>query len=162
MADNKGKDKDKDEFQYVARNKKAFFNYEIVEKLEAGLVLQGSEVKSIRNGKVAIHEAYARVKNGEVWLIGMDVSLYPQAGPYNNHVPRAVRKLLLHKREINRLIGKTREKGLTLVPLALYFKNGLAKLQIGLARGKKQYDKREAIKNREAARDLQRRSMKNR
>ena len=156
------KGKEKEELKYVARNKKAFFNYEIVEKMEAGLVLQGSEVKSIRNGKVAIHEAYARVKNGEVWVIGMDISLYPQAGPYHNHVPRATRKLLLHRREINRLIGKTREKGLTLVPLALYFKNGLAKLQIGLARGKKQYDKREAIKNREAARDLQRRSMKSR
>jgi len=154
------KEKDKDDFKYVARNKKAFFNYEIVEKFEAGIVLQGSEVKSIRDGKVAIHEAYARVKNGEVWVIGMDVSLYPQAGPYNNHVPRAVRKLLLHRREINRLFGKTREMGLTLVALALYFKNGLAKLQIGLARGKKQYDKREAIKNREAARDLHRRSMK--
>src|SRR5678810_363364 len=125
-------------------------NYEIVEKMEAGIVLQGSEVKSIRNGKVAIHEAYARVKNGEVWVIGMDISLYP----------RAVRKLLLHRQEIKRLIGKTREKGLTLVPLALYFKNGLAKLQIGLARGKKQYDKREAIKNREADRDLRRRMMK--
>jgi SsrA-binding protein len=154
------KEKEKSEFQYVARNKKAFFNYEILDKLEAGIVLQGSEVKSIRNGKVAIHEAYARVKNGEVWVIGMDISLYPQAGPHNNHVPRAARKLLLHRREINRLIGKTREKGLTLVPLALYFKNGLAKLQIGLARGKKQYDKRESIKNREAARDLRRRMMK--
>lgn len=158
MAD-KEKDK-KDDFQYVARNKKAFFNYEIVEKMEAGIVLQGSEVKSIRNGKVAIHEAYARVKNGEVWVIGMDVSLYPQAGPHNNHEPRAMRKLLLHKQEIKRLIGKTKEKGLTLVPLALYFKNGLAKLQIGLARGKKQYDKRETIKNREADRDLRRRMMK--
>ena len=106
-------EKEKEEFQYVARNKKAYFNYEIVEKMEAGIVLQGSEVKSIRNGKVAIHEAYARVKNGEVWVIGMDVALYPQAGPYNNHVPRQARKLLLHRREIRRLIGKTKEKGLT-------------------------------------------------
>jgi len=154
------KEKQKSGIKVIQRNKKAYFNYEIVEKMEAGLVLQGSEVKSIRNGKVAIHEAYARVKNGEVWVIGMDISLYPQAGPYHNHEPRAVRKLLLHRQEIKRLIGKTREKGLTLVPLALYFKNGLAKLQIGLARGKKQYDKREAIKNREAARDLHRRSMK--
>src|ERR1043165_2848698 len=104
-------EKEKDEFQYVARNKKAFFNYEIVEKMEAGIVLQGSEVKSIRNGKVAIHEAYARVKNGEVGGTGMAVSLYPQAGPYNNHEPRAMRKLLLHKQEIKRLIGKTKEKG---------------------------------------------------
>ncbi len=153
-------EKEKDEFQYVARNKKAFFNYEIVEKMEAGIVLQGSEVKSIRNGKVAIHEAYARVKNGEVWVIGMDISLYPQAGPHNNHEPRAVRKLLLHRQEIKRLIGKTREKGLTLVPLACSLKNGLAKVQIGRGRGKKKYDKRETIKNREAARDLHRRSMK--
>lgn len=151
---------EEEKLKFVARNKKAFFNFEIVEKLEAGLVLQGSEVKSIRNGKVAIHEAYARVKNGEVWVIGMDIALYPQAGPYHNHEPRAVRKLLLHRREIARLVAKTREKGLTLVPLALYFKNGLAKLQIGLARGKKQYDKRESIKNREAARDLRRRMMK--
>ena len=153
-------EKEKDERKIIAQNKKAFFNYEIVEKMEAGIVLQGSEVKSIRNGKVAIHEAYAKVKNGEVWVIGMDISLYPQAGPHNNHEPRAMRKLLLHRQEINRLIGKTREKGLTLVPLALYFKDGLAKLQLGLARGKKQYDKRETIKNRDAARDLHRRSMK--
>ena len=107
-----------------------------------------------------VFKKYWNYAHGEVWVIGMDISLYPQAGPYNNHEPRAVRKLLLHRREINRLIGKTREKGLTLVPLALYFKDGLAKLQIGLARGKKQYDKREAIKNREADRDLRRRMMK--
>ena len=144
----------------IQRNKKAYFNYEIVEKMEAGIVLQGSEVKSIRDGKATILEAYARIKNGEVWLIGMDVALYPQSGPYNNHVPRQTRKLLLHRREIRRLAGKTKEKGLTLVPLALYFKDGLAKLEIGLARGKRQYDKRETIKNREAKRDLRRRMMK--
>jgi SsrA-binding protein len=155
-----GKEKDKSAIKIIQRNKKAFFNYEIVEKMEAGLVLQGSEVKSIRDGKVTIHDAYARVKNGEVWVIGMDVALYPQAGPYNNHIPRQARKLLLHKREIRRLIGKTKEKGLTLVPLALYFKDGIAKLEIGLARGKKQYDKRHAIKEREAKRDLRRRMMK--
>jgi len=157
MAD---KEKEKPGVKIIQRNKKAFFDYEIVEKLEAGLVLQGSEVKSIRDGKVTIHDAYARVKNGEVWVIGMDVSLYPQAGPFNNHEPRQMRKLLLHRQEIRRLIGKTREKGLTLVPLALYFKDGRAKLEIGLARGKKQYDKRESIKNRESARDLRRRMMK--
>jgi SsrA-binding protein len=144
----------------VARNKKAFYNYEIVEKMEAGLVLQGSEVKSIRNGKVAIHDAYARIKNGEVWLVGMDVSLYPQAGPHNNHEPRRLRKLLLHRQEIRRLIGKTQQKGLTLVPLALYFKEGLAKLEIGLGRGKREFDKRDAIKKRDADRDLRRRAMK--
>jgi SsrA-binding protein len=151
---------EEERLKFVQRNKKAFFNYEITEKLEAGLVLSGSEVKSIRDGKVTIHDAYARIKNGEVWVVGMDVALYPQAGPYNNHEPRRARKLLLHRSEIRRLIGKTKEKGLTLVPLALYFKDGLAKLQIGLARGKKKYDKRESIKNREAKRDLRRRMMK--
>ncbi len=85
---------EEDKVKIVQRNKKAFFNYEIVEKMECGLVLQGSEVKSIRNGKVSIHDAYARVKNGEVWVVGMDISLYPQAGPYNNHEPRQTRKLL--------------------------------------------------------------------
>jgi len=151
---------EEERLKFVQRNKKAFFNYEIAEKLEAGLVLSGSEVKSIRDGKVTIHDAYARIKNGEVWVVGMDVALYPQAGPYNNHEPRRARKLLLHRSEIRRLIGKTKEKGLTLIPLALYFKDGLAKLQIGLARGKKKYDKRESIKNREAQRDLRRRMMK--
>ena len=151
---------DEEKVKIVQRNKKAYFNFGIVEKMECGIVLQGSEVKSIRNGRVSIHEAYAKARNGEIWVVGMDISLYPQAGPYNNHEPRQTRKLLLHKREIRRLIGKTREKGLTLVPLALYFKNGLAKLEIGLARGKKKYDKRESIKNREAARDLRRRMMK--
>ena len=153
-------DKNERPIKVVAENRKARFNYAIEDTIEAGLALTGTEVKSIRSGQVSIHEAYARVKNNEVWVIGMDISLYPQAGPHNNHEPRAIRKLLLHRREIKRLIGKTREKGLTLVPLALYFKNGLAKLQIGLARGKKQYDKREAIKNREADRDLRRRMMK--
>lgn len=144
----------------VQRNKKAFFNYEILERLEAGLVLTGSEVKSIRDGKVSIQEAYAKVREGEVWVVGMDISPYPQAGPYHNHEPRRPRKLLLHRREIQRLIGKTQEKGLTLIPLALYFKDGYAKLEIGLARGKKQYDKRQAIREREAKRALQRRMMK--
>ena len=154
------KDAEKPGIKLVQRNKKAYFNYEIVEKLEAGLVLQGSEVKSIRDGKVTIHDAYAKIKYSELWVIGMDVSLYPQAGPYNNHQPRQMRKLLLHRAEIRRLMTKTKEKGLTIVPLALYFKDGLAKLEIGLARGKKQYDKRQSIKDREAKRDLRRRMMK--
>jgi SsrA-binding protein len=144
----------------VQRNKKAYFNYEITEKLEAGLVLRGSEVKSIRDGRVSIHEAYARVKDREVWIVGMDISTYPQAGPFNNHEPRRPRKLLLHRREINRLLGKTREKGLTLVPLSLYFKDGRAKLEIGLARGKAKYDKRDVMKQREADREIRRRMMR--
>ena len=157
MAD---KEKETPGVKLVQRNKKAYYNYEIVEKMEAGIVLQGSEVKSIRDGKVTIHDAYARVKNGEVWVIGMDVALYAQSGPYNNHVPRQTRKLLLHRSEIRRLAVKTKEKGLTVVPLALYFKDGLAKLEIGLVRGKRQYDKRRSIKEREAKRDLRRRMMK--
>jgi SsrA-binding protein len=151
---------EEEKVKFVATNKKAFFNYEIIEKFEAGLVLVGSEVKSIRDGKVTIHEAYARVKNGEVFLIGMDIGLYPQAGPYQNHEPRRSRKLLLHKREIHRLTTKTREKGLTLVPLSLYFKEGLAKVQLGLGRGKREYDKRATIKDREAKRDIRKRMMK--
>ncbi len=151
---------EEEKIKIVQRNKKAFFNYEIVEKLEAGIVLKGSEVKSIRDGKVSIHEAFARVKNEEVWLMGMDISLYPQAGPHNNHEPRRARKLLLHRREIQRLIGKTREKGLTLVPLSLYFKDGMAKLEIGLARGKRQFDKRATLKKREADRAVRRRTMR--
>ncbi len=144
----------------VQKNKKAFFDYEILERMEAGLVLAGSEVKSIRDGKVSIREAHARVRNGEAWVLNMDISTYPQAGPYHNHEPRRARKLLLHRHEIRRLIGKTREKGLTLVPLALYFKNGLAKLEVGLGRGKAKYDKRDAIRDREAKRDLRRRMMR--
>lgn len=144
----------------VQRNKKAFFDYEILEKLEAGLVLTGSEVKSIRDGKVSVREAFARIKNNEAWLVGMDISTYPQAGPYHNHEPRRTRKLLLHRREIRRLVSKIREKGLTLVPLSLYFKDGLAKLELGLGRGKAKYDKREAIQEREAKRDLRRRALK--
>jgi SsrA-binding protein len=154
------KEEEKDAVRVVARNRKAFHQYEILDRYEAGIVLRGSEVKSIREGKVQISESYAKIKNGEAWLLGMDVSLYPQAGPHNNHEPRWPRKLLLHKREIRKLEGKTRERGLTVVPLALYFKNGLAKLELGLARGKQEFDKRAAIRKRESDRDLRRRMMK--
>lgn len=144
----------------VQKNRKAFFNYEISEKFEAGLVLTGSEIKSIRDGKVSIQEAHARLREGAFWVIGMDIAQYPQAGPHHNHEPRRPRKLLLHRREIRRLIGKSREKGLTLIPLALYLKRGYAKLQVGLARGKRQYDKRQAIKKREAQAGLRRRTLR--
>jgi SsrA-binding protein len=143
----------------VQKNRKAWFNYEILEKVEAGIVLTGSEVKSIRAGHVSIHEAYARITKGEPWVVNMDIAPYAQAGPFN-HEPKRRRKLLLKKTEIRRLIGKTAERGLTLVPLSLYFKSGFAKLEIGLARGKRQYDKREAIKKRESSRDLRRRAMR--
>jgi SsrA-binding protein len=117
-------------------------------------------VKSIRDHKVSILEAHARIVDGEAWVHGMDVALYPQAGPHQNHEPRRPRKLLLHKREIRRLAGKTREKGLTLVPLTLYFKDGRAKLELGLAQGKRQYDKRDTLKKRDAEREMRRRTMK--
>lgn len=152
-------EEEKESVKIVQKNRKAFHDFEITERFEAGLVLLGSEVKSIRDGKVTIQEAYARVKGEEAWVFNMDIALYPQAGP-NNHEPRRPRKLLLWKREIRKLLGKTREKGLTLIPLALYFKNGLAKLEIGLARGKQKYDKRQAIKKREVDREIRRRMMR--
>lgn len=147
------------EVKIVQKNRKAFFNYEILDRVEAGLVLTGSEVKSIRAGQVSIQESYAKVRKGEVWVVNMEVAAYKNAGPFN-HEPKRSRKLLLKRGEINRLIGKTAERGLTLIPLSLYFKNGYAKMEIGLARGKRQYDKREAIKSRDVARDLRRRTMK--
>lgn len=136
-------------------NRKARHNYAILETLEAGIVLTGSEVKSLRQGKGSLSEAYATVKDGEAFLLGMHIPPYAQAG-YSQHEPLRPRKLLLHKDEIRRLIGKTAEKGLTLVPLSCYFKNGFAKVELGLAKGKKLYDKRGAIKDREWKRQVER------
>jgi len=144
----------------VQRNRRAFFDYEILERVEAGLVLKGSEVKSIRDGRVSIREAYGKIRDGEAWVVGMEISAYPQAGPYNNHEPRRPRKLLLHRREIRRLGGKVQERGLTLIPLSLYFKGGRAKLEMGLGRGRSKYDKRRAIQDREARREIRRRMMR--
>ena len=144
----------------IQRNRKAWHNYEIVEKYEAGLVLKGSEVKSIRALNVSIMEAHARPVGEELFVLGMDIQPYAQAGPFNNHEPRRPRKLLMHKREIRKLLAKIREKGLTLVPLSLYFKDGRAKLELGLAQGKKQYDKRATLKKRDADREMRRRTMK--
>jgi len=139
----------------IIRNKKARFNYEILETFEAGIVLKGTEVKSLRQKKVSIQEAYARIVDGEVYIVGLTISHYLQANRFN-HEPDRERKLLLHRQEIKRLIGKLKEKGYTLVPLRLYFKNGRAKIEIGLGRGKAKYDKREAIKKRDSARDMAR------
>lgn len=139
----------------VARNKKAFHDYEILDRLEAGLVLCGTEVKSLRQGNVSIQESYAKIHKGEVFVVNMDISPY-ECGNVFNHEPKRTRKLLLHAREIARLVGKTQERGLTLIPLSVYFKRGYAKMELGLARGKKQYDKREAIRKREMKRDLSR------
>jgi SsrA-binding protein len=144
-----------DSFIEIARNKKARFDYEIIETFEAGIVLKGSEVKSLRQKKASIQEAYARVKNGEMYITGMNIAVYEMANRFN-HEPVHDRKLLLHRHEIKRLIGKVQEKGFTLVPLRLYFKNGKVKVELGLARGKAKYDKRDSIKKREVDRELQR------
>jgi SsrA-binding protein len=139
----------------VARNPKATHDYHILETWESGIVLTGTEVKSLRNGKASIREAYARVRNGEVFLEGMNITPYEQGNRYN-HDPVRTRKLLLHRREIEKLIGGVEQKGLTLIPLELYFKDGRAKVVIALGRGKKLHDKRETLKRRESEREAAR------
>ncbi|MCK5594982.1 SsrA-binding protein SmpB [bacterium] len=129
----------------IAVNKRARHEYLVLETFEAGIALNGSEVKSIRAGGVNIKEAFAKIENAELFIHGMHINPYEQAGSFN-HDPLRIRKLLLHKREIKRLIGQTSQKGLTLVPLRIYFKGGRAKIEIALAKGKKLYDKRDAIK----------------
>jgi len=139
----------------IVQNKKARFEYEILDTIEAGIVLKGTEVKSVRLKKVNIQDAYARIKDGEAFLYGMNISQY-ESGNIFNHDPLRVRKLLLHKQEIKRLTGKQQEKGLTLVPLKVYWKNGKVKVLLGLAKGKTLYDKRHDIKKRDSDRELQR------
>jgi SsrA-binding protein len=139
----------------LARNKKALHEYHVLESWEAGLVLRGPEVKSIRGGRASLAEAYARVDNGEVWLHGMHISPYDPASRENTD-PLRPRKLLLHRAQIRKLIGAVHEKGLTLVPLDLYLHNGHVKLTLALARGKKLHDKREDLKRRDAEREMQR------
>ena len=143
----------------VQKNKKAFFNYEIVEKIEAGIVLTGPEVKSIRNGRVSIGESYARITGGEVWVINMDISAYSHT-PAELQQPKRPRKLLLKKREIGKLLGKTQQKGLTLIPLMLYFKCGYAKIELGMGRGKAVHDKRASMKKKESDREARQRTMR--
>jgi SsrA-binding protein len=139
----------------IAQNRKARHDYAITDVFEAGLVLQGTEVKSLRAGRASLVDAYGRVRDGEVWLEGLHIPEYTE-GTWTNHEPRRPRKLLLHRSEIERLIGKTRESGLTLVPLSLYFSDGKAKVEIALARGKRSYDKRQTLAARDAAREIQR------
>jgi len=136
-------------------NRRARFEYEFLERWEAGVVLTGTEIKSIRQGGVSIAEAFARVREGELWLVGMYVPPYKEAS-WNNHEPRRPRKLLMHRSDIDRLAGLAAEKGLTIVPTRLYFKRGRVKVEIGLARGKKLWDKRRSIKEREATREVER------
>lgn len=153
-AVNKKKDEG-DGILIVARNRRARFEFELLESIEAGIALTGTEVKSLRNGKASLEEAYAGVDRDEVWLYGCDIPEYIQANQMN-HKPKRPRKLLLHRREIDRFAAKATEKGLTLVPLKIYFKKGIAKVEISVARGKKLHDKRESIKSQDARRDMQR------
>ena len=139
----------------VAVNRRARHQYAIDETLEAGLALTGTEIKSIRAGRVNLAEAYARIERGEAWLIGAHIAPYEQ-GNRNNHEPTRTRKLLLHRDQIAELLGRTQAKGFTLVPLKLYIRNGMAKLELGIGRGKKAYDKRRTIAERDARRDLER------
>jgi SsrA-binding protein len=144
---------EKDEgHKVLARNKKALHDYAIDERMEVGVVLQGSEVKSIRDGRIQLGDAYAEVRDGELWLKQLQVAEYPFAH-LRNHDPFRDRKLLAHKEEIRRLIGKTREKGYTLVALSMYLKKGKVKVEIGLARGKREYDKRQTIRAKEEQRE---------
>ncbi|PIE70419.1 MAG: SsrA-binding protein [Deltaproteobacteria bacterium] len=147
--------KDTKAVKMIAVNKKARFNYEVLDDFEAGMVLVGTEVKSLREGRVNLTDAYGTIKKGEVFVYNLHISPYSFAY-YDNHDPLRPRKLLLHKQQIKRLIGKTQEKGLSLVPLSLYFKNGKVKMKLALARGKKRHDKRQDIKERDAKRALNR------
>lgn len=145
----------KEGIRIVCQNKKAFHDYEILETFEAGMVLLGTEVKSLRQGKANLKDSYAKIRNDEVYLYGLHISAYTHA-TFDNHEPERVRKLLLHSSEIQRLFGKTQEKGLALIPLKIYFNKSKAKVELGLARGKKLYDKRESIKRKEETREMER------
>lgn len=140
----------------ISDNRQARYLYEILETHEAGIELTGTEVKSIRAGKVNLRDGYGLIRNGEVWLINVHVSPYEASGEYFNHDPRRTRKLLLHRKEINKLIGQVEQKGLTLVPLKLYFKDSWVKVTLGLGKGKKLHDKRETLKRRQDERDMAR------
>jgi SsrA-binding protein len=152
----KGKKGDDESFKIVARNRRARFEYDLMESIEAGIVLTGTEVKSLRTGKASLEEAYAQVdRDGEVWLQGCDIPEYLQANRMN-HKAKRPRKLLLHRKEIDKLTAKSSERGLTIVPLKIYFKDGMAKVEICVAKGRKLYDKREALKKQDAKRDIDR------
>lgn len=149
----KAVDRAHDNERLVTQNRRARFEYDVLDTLECGIVLVGSEVKSIRGGKTSIEEAYGRVKDDELWLVGCDIPEYPQASLLN-HEPKRPRKLLLHRREIRKFADRAKEQGLTLIPLKMYFSKGRIKVLMGLCRGKKKHDKREAIKKREGQRDI--------
>ncbi len=139
----------------ICQNRKALHEYHILERLECGMVLTGTEVKSLRDGKASLEDAYAKFDQGEVWLVGCDIPEY-KMGTHFNHKPKRPRKLLLHRSEIDKFAGKATQRGFTLIPLRLYFRQGKAKVEIAIAQGKKQYDKRESLKKAEAQRDIKR------
>ena len=156
MERKNGRNQDQSEgVRLIVRNRKARHDYEVLDSFETGIVLQGTEVKSLRAGRANLKDSYAAVEQGEVFLFNVHISPY-EAGNYFNHDPERPRKLLLHRVEIRRLIGKTLQQGLTLVPLKLYFKKGRAKVELALVRGKRQYDKRQDIARRQAERDVER------
>lgn len=144
-----------DNERVIAINRRARHEYEVLETLECGIMLVGSEVKSLRTGKLSLEEAYGRIRDGEVWLMGCDIPEYVQANRFN-HDPKRPRKLLMHRREVEKFANRALEKGLTLVPLKMYFKEGRAKVLMGLCRGRKLHDKREAIKKADVNREIQR------
>ncbi len=144
-----------DGVKIVATNRKAFHDYFIVETVEAGIVLTGTEIKSVREGKVSLRDGYATLRDGEVWMISVHIAPYDH-GHRDNHEPRRERKLLLHRREIERLVSKVNERGWTIVPIRMYLRRNKAKVELALVRGKRLYDKREAIAQRDSERDLRR------
>ncbi len=151
---NKSK-KDEEDIQVICRNKRAFHEYEISDRIECGLVLTGTEVKGLREGLASLEEAYARIDDDEVWLINSDIPEYSMAHRMN-HKPKRPRKLLLHREEIAKFAGKASDRGFTLIPLRMYFKNGRAKVELAIGRGKQLHDKRQALKNADAQREMRR------
>jgi SsrA-binding protein len=149
------RDEKKDEIKDICRNRRAFHEYEVLDRLECGLVLTGTEVKSLREGQASIEEAYAKIDGNEVWLIGSDIPEYAM-GNQMNHRPNRARKVLLHRREIAKFAGRADQRGFTLVPLRLYFKNGRAKVELAICKGKQLHDKRESLKKADADREIKR------
>jgi SsrA-binding protein len=158
MARKDDKKSDHPNDKTICTNRRARHQYEILDEIECGIVLKGSEVKSLRDGKVSLDEAYARIRDGELWLVDCDIAVYPQASLLN-HEPKRPRKLLLHRRELRKFAEQAAHKGLTLVALGMYFARGRAKVKIAVGRGKKLHDKREALKKAEAKREMQRAMM---
>ncbi len=151
----KAADREHDNERLIAQNRKSRFEYEVLDTLECGIVLVGSEVKSLRKGTLTLDDAYARIKEGEVWLLGCDIAEYVQANQFN-HNPKRPRKLLMHRREVKKFASRAFEQGLTLVPLKMYFKEGRAKVLLGICKGRKLYDKREVLKKKTMQRDMSR------